>query len=121
AITKRLRVSGAMKACLSTEGISAEEAVQRARDWEGLVGFDFVKEVSTREIYRYEPGDDVKPFSVEGTVLEPIAEERKRYPIVAYDMGIKQNILRKLARHGFDITVVPAYTPASKIAELDPK
>jgi len=121
AITKRLRVAGAMKACLSTEGISAEEAVKRAREWSGLVGFDFVKEVSTKEIYRYDPGTDFEPFSVEGTTLNKVFAERKRYPIVAFDMGLKQNILRKLARHGFDVTVVPADTPASKIAELDPK
>lgn len=120
-ITRRLRVSGAMKACLSTEGISAEEAIKRSREWSGLLGIDYVKQASTKEIYRYEPGPDAEPFTVTGTSLNRADFERKRYPIVAYDMGLKQNILRKLARHGFDVTVVPADTPASKIAELDPK
>lgn len=120
-ITKRLRVSGVMKSCLSTEGISAEEAVKRAQEWTGLAGIDYVKQASTKEIYRYEPGEDLESFTVTGTALYKGVTERKRYPIVAYDMGLKQNILRKLARHGFDVTVVPADTPASKIAELDPK
>ncbi len=121
AITKKLRVTGVMKSCLSTEGISAEEAVRRAREWSGEVGLDYVKEVTTREIYQYDPGTDLEPFTVVGTVLPKAHADRKRYPIVCYDMGLKKNILRKLARHGFDVTVVPADTPASTIRQMNPK
>lgn len=124
AITKKIRVKGAMKACLSTEDISDEEAVKRAREWNGLEGIDYVKEVTTRAIFKYVPGDDIEPFTVTGTTMPSLGSEhakRKRYPIVAYDMGAKTNIFRKLARHGFDVTVVPADTPASTILEMDPQ
>tara|TARA_B110000438_G_scaffold291995_1_gene329709 strand:+ start:3634 stop:5106 length:1473 start_codon:yes stop_codon:yes gene_type:complete len=121
AITKLIRVHGALKACLSTEGISAEEAVEKAKNWEGLVGVDYVKEVTTKEIYTYDPGEEIEPFTVPGTQLEGSPERTERFPIVAFDMGVKTNILRKLARHGFDVTVVPADTPAAKVRELNPK
>ena len=121
AITKRIRVHGALKACLSTEDISAAEAVERARTWGGLVGVDYVKEVTTRQIWRWEPGPADAPFSVVGTKLSNTSDvERPRLPIVALDMGLKYNILRKLSAHGFDITVVPADTPAETIRALEP-
>jgi carbamoyl-phosphate synthase small subunit len=118
ALTKRIRMHGALKACLSTEDISDEEAIKRAREWEGLVGVDYVKEVTAKEIYRWTDGP--APFTVTGTQLQPPALERERFPIVAFDMGAKRNIYRKLTFHGFDVTVVPADTPASKVRELNP-
>jgi carbamoyl-phosphate synthase small subunit len=118
ALTKRIRVHGALKACLSTEDISDEEAVRRAREWPGLVGIDYVKEVTTREVYRWEEAPP--PFTVEGTNLHAAALDRPRYPIVAFDMGAKRNIFRKLAFHGFDVTVVPADTTAEAVRALDP-
>lgn len=121
AITKRLRVHGALKACLSTEDITREEAVKRARAWSGLVGVDYVKEVTTEAIYRFEPGPDVVPFTVPGTQLATYPSRAERLPIVCFDMGVKTNILRKLVRHGFDVTVVPADTSAEVIRQLDPK
>lgn len=124
AITKRIRVKGAMKSCLSTEAISDEEAIRRAREWTGLEGVDYIKEATTQHIYQYVPGDDVEPFTVVGTALlrtEEPPPPRTRFPIVALDMGAKTNILRKLAHHGFDVTVVPAHTTAEEIEALDPK
>ncbi len=118
ALTKRIRVHGALKACLSTEGLSDEEAVRRAREWEGLVGVDYVKEVTCREIYSWT--EKPETFTVEGTHLSAEPPERKRYPIVAFDMGAKRNIFRKLAWHGFDVTVVPADTDAATVRELNP-
>lgn len=118
ALTKRIRVHGALKACLSTEDISGEEAVRRAREWPGLVGVDYVKEVTTREIFTWTEGPE--PFTVPGTELHGKAIERKRYPIVAFDMGAKRNIFRKLAFHGFDVTVVPADCDAETVRKLKP-
>jgi carbamoyl-phosphate synthase small subunit len=118
ALTKKIRVHGALKACLSTEDLSDEEAVQRARDWEGLVGVDYVKEVTCKEIYKWTEGP--APFTVVGTALHPETLERKRYPIVAFDMGAKRNIFRKLTFHGFDVTVVPANTDAQTVRDLNP-
>ena len=54
AITKRIRVHGALKACLSTEDISDEEALKLARDWIGIVGQDFVKEVTCKKSYTWD-------------------------------------------------------------------
>lgn len=118
ALTKRIRVHGALKACLSTEDISDEEAIRRAREWEGLVGVDYVKEVTTREIYPFT--EKPVPFTVEGTRLEKEPEERQRFPIVAFDMGAKRNIFRKLTLAGFDVTVVPADTDAATVRRLNP-
>lgn len=119
ALTKRLRVNGALKACLSTENLSAEEAVRRAREWEGLVGVDFVKEVTCPEAYRFE--ESVEPFTVEGTQMQmSVPTPERRFPIVALDMGAKKNIFRMLTRAGFDVTVVPAHTDAAQIRSLNP-
>lgn len=118
ALTKKIRVHGALKACLSTEDISDEEAVRRAREWPGLVGVDYVKEVTTREVYQWTDGPE--PFTVEGTHLHPEALKRTRYPIVAFDMGAKRNIFRQLTYHGFDVTVVPADTDAETVRKLNP-
>ncbi|MEN8661839.1 MAG: carbamoyl-phosphate synthase domain-containing protein, partial [Lentimonas sp.] len=65
AITKKLRVSGALKACISTEDITDEEAVKRAQEFGGLVGVDFVKEVTAKEAYRWDPEmKQSTPFTV---------------------------------------------------------
>ncbi len=121
AITKILRVHGAMRACLSTEGISADEAVSRARAWPGLVGQDYVREVTTNTIYAWDSQrSDTIPFTVPGTVLQPASLPRPRFRIVAFDLGAKWNIFRRLAYHGFDVTVVPASTPAEAVHELAP-
>lgn len=118
ALTKRIRSHGALKACLSTEGISDEEAVTRAREWRGLLGVDYVREVTTDRIYQWT--ENTLPFTVIGTQLSTLAQDRERYPVVALDMGAKRNIFRKLAWHGFEVTVVPADTDAATIRSLNP-
>ncbi|MDR2862255.1 MAG: glutamine-hydrolyzing carbamoyl-phosphate synthase small subunit, partial [Puniceicoccales bacterium] len=120
AITKKLRVRGVMKACLSTENISDADAVERARAWRGVAGADFVREVTTPGAHSFE-GSTV-PFSVPGTVLEkhraPIG--RPAYRIAAYDFGAKTSIFRKLGNVGFAVRVFPADTPASEIKKYNP-
>ena len=121
AITKRLRVTGAMKSCLSTGSLSDEEAVRRARAWEGLVGVDYVKEVTCRNPYEWDPeGRWDRPFALAGTTLGAPPEPGPRYRVVAIDYGIKRNILRKLRQHGFNVWVVPASAPFELIRELKP-
>src|SRR5213595_1322179 len=123
ALTRHLRTRGAMKACLTTEEMSTEQAVQRAVAGEGVIGMDYVREVSTPEIYQWDPHDELsKPWMLgNGTnngrspSLPPI-----RFHIVAYDYGIKRNILRLLRQKGFRVTVVPADTPAEKALALKP-
>ncbi len=122
AITKKLRSVGAMKACLSTEGISAEEAVAKARGWEGLVGVDYVKEVSCKAPYKFDvDGEILKPFTVEGTTLYNFKRTTPLFKCAAIDYGAKTSIFKRLAFHGFDVTVFPADTPAEKIIEFSPE
>ena len=122
ALTRHLRTRGAMKACLSTEKMSVDQAVQRAVDGEGVIGMDYVKEVSTPEIYQWDPDDKLsEPWSIANgngdnkPKLPPI-----RFRVVAYDYGIKQNILRLLRQKGFGVTVVPAPTTAEQTLALNP-
>jgi len=123
ALTRHLRTRGAMKACLTTEEISPKEATQRAIEGAGVIGMDYVREVSTKKIYRWDPEDKLSaPWSIrqpsnEGSepALLPI-----RFRIAAYDYGIKENILRLLRQKGFDVTVVPATTTADETLALNP-
>jgi carbamoyl-phosphate synthase small subunit len=122
ALTRHLRTRGAMKACLTTEEMSVEQAVQHAVDGEGVIGMDYVREVSTPEIYQWDPEDKLsQPWSIVNgngdskPKLPPI-----RFRIVAYDYGIKQNILRLLRQKGFGVTVVPASTTSEQALALNP-
>lgn len=120
-ITKRLRVHGALKACISTEDISDQEAVEKAKSWSGLVGMDYVKEVTCSEPFTWDrDGTDKTPFSVPGTSLEPEYLEKKPLKVVAFDLGAKFNIYRRLRYHGFEVEVVPAFTTAEEILERKP-
>lgn len=120
-ITKRLRVHGALKACISTEDISDVEAVEKAQNWEGIVGADYVKEVTCAESFVWDPnGLSKTPFTVPGTLLEPPVIDRPQLKIVAFDLGAKFNIYRKLRYHGFEVEVVPATTTAEEVMERSP-
>jgi carbamoyl-phosphate synthase small subunit len=121
AITKKLRISGALKACISTEDISDEEAVKRAQEFGGLVGVDFVKEVTAKESYAWDPErKQSTPFTVVGTQLLSDAAPTKRYKVAAMDFGAKFSIYRKLQHHGFDVQVFPATTTADEIKAFNP-
>ncbi len=123
AITKKLRVSGALKACISTEEITEEEAIKRAREFGGLIGVDFVKEVTAKESYRWDPEmKQSTPFTVVGTDLRTIDDRTKkpRFKVAALDFGGKLSIYRKLQHHGFDVHVFPASTVAAEINAFKP-
>jgi carbamoyl-phosphate synthase small subunit len=120
ALTRHLRTLGAMKACLTAEEMAPEEAVQRAVEGEGVIGMDYVREVTAPAPYRWDPEDkESAPWataSSKKTSLPPI-----RHRIVAYDYGIKENILRRLRQTGFAVTVVPATTTAEETLKLNPE
>lgn len=127
-LVKKLRVRGAMKGFISTEGIGAEEAVSRARAWTGLVGVDYVKEVTHPQAFAWDEKDtDSAAFklvqnhasSQEARATRarmPVAD----IPIVAYDFGIKYNILRRLRQHGFKVHVLPATATAADALKYRP-
>ena len=120
-ITKRIRVKGALKSCLSTEGISAEEALAKAREWPGLVGVDYVKEVTCSAPYEWDPdGSESKLFTVDGTNLVEERNDLETYRVVALDFGAKHSIFRNLKRHGFEVQVVPASATADEVRALEP-
>src|ERR1035437_6745615 len=120
ALTRKLRVRGALNGFISTEGIADAEAVKRAKEWPGLIGVDYVKEVTHKEPFVWDPKDEQSanfhlvrsPVSAEaGDAREPLPAAD--IPIVAYDYGMKYNILRRLRQHGFRVQVVPATTSAA--------
>ena len=116
ALTKKLRVRGALNGFISTEGIDAGEAVGLAKKWPGLLGVDYVKEVTHTEPFVWDEYGRAK-LALSTGALPPTAPARHRdplppadIPIVAYDFGMKYNILRRLRQHGFKVQVVPATT-----------
>ena len=121
AITKRIRVKGALKSCLSTEDLSDEEALAKAREWPGLVGVDYVKEVTCAESYEWDSdGSASKGFTVEGTNLVEDKTDNVKYRVVAFDFGAKWSIFRNLRRHGFEVHVLPANATAEQARALNP-
>ena len=127
ALTKKLRVSGAMKSFISTEPITDEEAVQRARNWTGLVGVDYVKEVTHKEPFVWDAEDKQSAAFdlVRGSATVDSRNFRKPLPaadipIVAFDFGMKYNIMRRLRQHGFRVQVVPATTSAAEALKFKP-
>lgn len=127
ALTKKLRVRGAMNGFLTTEPMSAEEAVARARAWEGLLGVDYVKEVTHRAPFAWDEKDEQSAAFdlVRGNATADARNHRKPLPpadvpIVALDFGMKYNIARRLRQHGFKVQIVPATTPASEVLKYRP-
>jgi carbamoyl-phosphate synthase small subunit len=124
ALTRHLRTRGAMKACLTSETMSEQEAIDRAVAGEGVVGMDYVREVTPAAPYEWDPDDQRSTeWAVpSGTLAEVVRHTLppKRHNIVAYDYGMKENILRRLRQNGFGVTVVPATTSADEVLALDP-
>lgn len=120
ALTRHIRKTGAMRAMMSTEDLDPASLVRRAKETPSLVGRDLVREVTTPEPYRWEAGAKV-PLG-EATVLKASLwrEKGKQPSVVAFDFGIKYNILRCLAAEGFEVIVVPASTTADTIKAMAP-
>ncbi|MBI5491468.1 MAG: glutamine-hydrolyzing carbamoyl-phosphate synthase small subunit [Deltaproteobacteria bacterium] len=114
ALTRIIRDKGAMQAVISTADRDLKSLVNKARSAPGLVGRDLVKEVTCKRPYRW----DEELWRLErGYPKSAIA---KKYKVVAYDFGIKKNILRNLAEAGCDVAVVPANTPAESVLDAKP-
>ena len=123
ALTKKLRVAGALKGFLTTEpDITEADAIERARAWQGVVGVDFVREVTHPQSFLWDETDEESPAFKLVQHHASNAEARKLrealpaadIPIVAYDFGIKYNILRRLRQCGFKVRVLPATATAAE-------
>jgi len=110
ALVRRIRTQGAMNGVLVHGEASQEELVARARALPSMAGRNLVDEVTCREPYRWDQGRDWAP--------DPAP--MPRYHVVAYDFGVKRNILRNLVNAGFEVTVVPAHTSAEEALALQP-
>ncbi|MCD8139692.1 MAG: glutamine-hydrolyzing carbamoyl-phosphate synthase small subunit [Planctomycetaceae bacterium] len=117
ALTTILRDRGAMKSYLCVSGgVSEADAIEKARAWEGLTGQDYVSRVTCKETYRWDADNRLTvSFPHDGEILPPADSW-----VVAYDFGIKWNILRSLRRAGLAVTVVPATTKADDVLAMKP-
>ena len=116
ALTLKLRTDGAMKSYICHDGaISEEEAVAKAKAWEGLEGQDYAALATIDEAFEWD-------IDGEKTASWGIADElpEQDLHVVAYDFGVKWNILRGLRLQGMKVTVVPAKTPASEVLAMNP-
>jgi len=118
ALVRRIRDVGFQMGVLSTDPTQqdADALVERARQTPGLDGRDLASEVSCSEPYTWSEG---RWAGIEGQCPRPPRPEPS-LRLVAYDFGIKRNILRRLCEQGFDVTVVPARTPADQALALEP-
>jgi carbamoyl-phosphate synthase small subunit len=114
---RHLRTHGVMRGVISTKTSDAETLIQRARSIRKMDGTDLAKVVSTKASYTF---DQTDPRYQGDDPLLPAAVDKPSLHVVAYDFGIKQNILRMLAREGCRVTVVPAQTTADEVMALKP-
>ncbi len=116
-LTRILREKGAQAGCIVTAAdasqLNAEAAIAQARAFPGLAGMDLAKVVSATETYAWTEGEWALGSGYAGRA-------EGRFHVVAYDYGVKRNILRMLAERGCRLTVVPAQTPAAEVLALNP-
>jgi carbamoyl-phosphate synthase small subunit len=112
ALTRHLRDNGVQTGIISTKDADIHSLLEKANKHPDISTFDLVSDVSTKEAYKW----DRPLWKLEGTAAQKPAENAKK--LVVYDFGVKMNILRHLAEEGFDITVVPASTPAEEALEM---
>jgi carbamoyl-phosphate synthase small subunit len=116
ALVRRLRTAGAMNGVLVHGEVSEEELRGRAAALPPMSGRNLVDDVTCTTAYRWTDGRSWVGSGPSG----PEGGSEPRYHVVAYDFGVKYNILRELVDAGFDVTVVPANTPAEEALALDP-
>jgi carbamoyl-phosphate synthase small subunit len=118
-LTRILREKGAQSGCIvAGDQIDEQAAIDAARGFPGLKGMDLAKEVTTGTPYEWAQGSWTLK---EGMPKAPHpVEEKLPYHVVAYDYGVKRNILRMLVDRGCRLTVVPAQTPASEVMAVNP-
>ena len=112
-LTNHIRSNGSLRGCITNNELDQQSAVQKALEFPGLSGMDLAKSVTTDTSYVWNKGQH--------NIYEDKKDVIKEYfHVVAYDFGIKQNILRLLVDHGCTVTVVPAMTTAEEVLSLKP-
>lgn len=121
-LTRILRDKGAQSGCLMAgDDIDEARALALAKGFGGLEGMDLAKEVSTTQAYTWREGSWALPSDrFTGASYHQLSDEECKYHVVAYDFGVKRNILRMLADRGCKLTVVPAQTSAAEVLALAP-
>ena len=117
ALTRRLRLAGAMRGILTTETEDLDGLLQRVRSYPGLVGRDLVKAVTCNRSYRWQDG---RAVPLDGPLTAAARAEAARRRVVVLDCGVKYNILRHLERLGCEVLVVPSRTAARDILACRP-
>ncbi|MDR2220308.1 MAG: glutamine-hydrolyzing carbamoyl-phosphate synthase small subunit, partial [Methylobacillus sp.] len=112
-LTRILREQGAQAGCIMAGEVDEARALQMAQEFAGLAGMDLAKEVTTAKPYEWSEGEWTL-----GKGYAPL--ENPRFHVVAYDFGVKRNILRMLVQRGCKLTVVPAQTSAQDVFALKP-
>ncbi|MER3446258.1 MAG: carbamoyl phosphate synthase small subunit [Candidatus Dadabacteria bacterium] len=113
-ITKRIRTKGAQRGIISTADLDPESLLKKVRLSPSVLGADLVTEVSCTEVYSWQSGSEV---------CRPIYDKKqyeKRLKVVAYDFGIKRNILRRLVDIGCEVLVVPSRTAPHEVISMNP-
>jgi len=115
-LTRILREKGALGGCIiAADAIDEATALQAAKAFPGLKGMDLAKEVTTSEGYDWREGS----WQL-GQTARQLSDEQAEFHVVAYDYGVKRNILRMLVDRGCRLTVVPAQTPAAEVLAMNP-
>ena len=116
-LTRILREKGAQRGCIfAGDDASEEKALEAAKSFAGLKGMDLAKEVTTDKSYTWNVGS----WQLESDKQINLESDKARFNVVAYDFGIKRNILRMLVDRGCAVTVVPAKTTAQEVLALQP-
>jgi len=112
-LTRLLRETGAQSGCIMAGDVDEEKALKLARDFAGLSGMDLTKVVSTKQSYVFEEGE----WALGEGYANPSSP---KFHVVAYDYGVKRNILRMLVQRGCKVTVLPAEASADAALALKP-
>jgi carbamoyl-phosphate synthase small subunit len=120
ALVRHLRNNGVMRGVISTDVSDPDALIAKARAIRKMDGTDLARVVSTKSLYTFDADDSRNQTGEPLLGLDSNDEFRKRLHVVAYDFGIKYNILRMLTRESCRVTVVPAETTAQDVLDLKP-
>ncbi|MGK0441855.1 MAG: carbamoyl-phosphate synthase small subunit [Pseudohongiellaceae bacterium] len=121
-LTRILRDKGAQNGCvMAGNDIDEAKALALAKGFDGLKGMDLAKVVCTKKQYNWQQGSWALPSdNLTGESYKDYSDDECKYHVVAYDYGVKRNILRMLVDRGCKLTVVPAETPAAEVLAMNP-